>query len=157
MATPKPGFLQYVAAAFNARPIGMFVAPNWVGLAAFGILGLTNPGFWVLGAGLELGYLLTLATNTRFQRAIASKPLSAARSEWNDRIERLMGRLDADDRMRYNALAAAGLLRRCAARVRVHFFRRAGASSARCVFRAVLSSRRCASRPAAADRTAPLT
>ena len=105
MATPKPGFLQYVAAAFNARPIGMFVAPNWVGLAAFGILGLTNPGFWVLGAGLELGYLLTLATNTRFQRAIASKPLSAARSEWNDRVERLMGRLEADDRVRYNALA----------------------------------------------------
>ena len=64
----KPGFFDYVAAAFNARPFGMFVAPNWVGLAAFGLLGMTNPGFWVLGAGLELGYLLTLATNARFQR-----------------------------------------------------------------------------------------
>ena len=56
----KPGFVDYVSAAFNARPFGMFVAPNWVGLAAVGLLGVVNPGFWVLGAGLELGYLLTL-------------------------------------------------------------------------------------------------
>ena len=106
MGAPKPGFLSYVAAAFNARPFGMFVAPNWVGLAAFGLLGVANPGFWVLGAGLELGYLLTLATNSRFQRAIASKPLSAARNEWNDRIGRLTARLDRMDRDRYEALAA---------------------------------------------------
>jgi hypothetical protein len=105
MGAPKPGFLNYLTAAFNARPFGMFVAPNWVGLAAFGLLGLTNPGFWILGAGLELGYLLTLATNVRFQRAIASQPLSAARSEWNDRIARLTARLDENDRERYAALA----------------------------------------------------
>ncbi len=80
-----PGIMSYVAAAFNARPFGMFVAPNWIGLAAMGLLGIANPGFWVLGAGLELGYLLTLATNSRFQRAVASGPLSAARSEWNGR------------------------------------------------------------------------
>jgi hypothetical protein len=101
----KPGFMEYVAAAFSARPLGMFVAPNWVGLAAFGLLGLTNPGFWILGAGLELGYLLTLATNPRFQRAIASRPVSTARAEWNDRIQRLMGRLDESDRVRYSALS----------------------------------------------------
>ena len=59
----KPGFMQYLTAAFNARPFGMFVAPNWMGLAAFGLLGIINPGFWVLGAGLEIGYLLALATN----------------------------------------------------------------------------------------------
>lgn len=101
----KPGFLDYVTAAFNARPLGMFVAPNWVGLAAFGLLGIANPGFWVLGAGLELGYLLTLATNTRFQRAVASRPLSEARGEWNRRIERLSGRLSRDDRERFAALS----------------------------------------------------
>jgi hypothetical protein len=101
----KPGFLDYVTAAFNARPLGMFVAPNWVGLAAFGLLGIANPGFWVLGAGLELGYLLTLATNTRFQRAVASRPLNAARAEWNQRIERLRSRLTRDDRERFAALS----------------------------------------------------
>lgn len=94
-----------MGAAFNARPFGMFVAPNWIGLAAFGLLGLTNPGFWVLGAGLEIGYLLLLATNARFQRAISSQPLSAARNEWNARIERLQARLDASDRARYARLA----------------------------------------------------
>jgi hypothetical protein len=101
----KTGFMDYLTAAFSARPIGMFVAPNWVGLAAFGLLGLTNPGFWVLGAGLELGYLLTLATNPRFQRTVSSRPLSAARDEWNVRIRGLMARLPDSDRKRYEALS----------------------------------------------------
>ena len=101
----KPGFTDYVRAAFNARPWGMFVAPNWVGLGAFGLLGVMDPGFWVLGAGLELGYLLALSTNPRFQRAISSKPESAVRSEWNDRIQRLTGQLDEEDRGSYAALA----------------------------------------------------
>jgi len=101
----KPGFLDYVTAAFNARPLGMFVAPNWVGLAAFALLGVSNPGFWVLGAGLELGYLLTLATNPRFQRAVSSRPLAAARTEWNERIQRLSSRIDRNDRERFQALS----------------------------------------------------
>ncbi len=101
----KPGFVDYVAAAFNARPFGMFVAPNWIGLATFGMLGVLNPGFWVLGAGLEVGYLLTLATNRRFQRAVSSRPLSASRAEWNERINRLTARLQPDDRVRHDALA----------------------------------------------------
>jgi len=102
---PKTGFLDYVTAAFNARPLGMFVAPNWVGLAAFGLLGIANPGFWVLGAGLELGYLLTLSTNARFQRAVASRPLNASRAEWNQRIDRLRSRLSSEDRDRFAALS----------------------------------------------------
>jgi hypothetical protein len=105
---PKPGFFDYVTAAFNARPIGMFVPPNWVGLAAFGLLGLTNPGFWVLGAGLELAYLVTLSTNARFQRLIAARPTSAAHDEWNRRVQRALERLDAGDRRLY-----ASLVERC--------------------------------------------
>jgi len=101
----KPGFLDYVTSAFNARPLGMFVAPNWVGLAAFGLLGIANPGFWVLGAGLELGYLLTLATNGRFQRAVSARPLNEARAEWNRRIARLSSRLSREDRERFAALS----------------------------------------------------
>jgi hypothetical protein len=101
----KPGFLDYVTAAFNARPMGMFVAPNWVGLAAFGLLGIANPGFWVLGAGLELGYLLTLATNSRFQRAVAAGPIGDARKAWNHKIAQLVTRLTDDERERYTTLA----------------------------------------------------
>ena len=66
----KKGFGSYLAAAFNARPFGMFVAPNWVGLVAFGLAGLTNPGFWLIGAGVELAYLFGLATNRRFQQVV---------------------------------------------------------------------------------------
>jgi hypothetical protein len=105
MAT-KPGFLDYLTAAFNARPIGMFVAPNWIGLAAIGILGVANPGFWVLGAGLELGYLLTLATNKRFQNTVSGKPLTAARQAWNQKISQVLDRLEPADVRIYDALAA---------------------------------------------------
>ena len=102
----KPGFFDYITAAFNARPWGMFVAPNWIGLGAFGLLGATfDPGFWVLGAGLELGYLLTLATNPRFQRVVAALPRSEAAAGWNQRIQLLVGRLDANDRGLYDLFA----------------------------------------------------
>jgi hypothetical protein len=59
----------------------------------------------VLGAGLELGYLLTLATNSRFQRAVSSRPLAAARTDWNERIQRLSSRLGRNDRERFQALS----------------------------------------------------
>ena len=95
---PRPGFVDYVAAAFNARPLGMFVAPNWIGLGAFGLLGIVNPGFWVLGAGLELGYLMVLATNPRFQRVVAAGGLSDANQQWNQRSQKLLARLTSADR-----------------------------------------------------------
>jgi hypothetical protein len=101
----KPGFFDYIKAAFNARPLGMFVAPNWVGLGAFGLLGMMEPGFWVLGAGLELGYLFALATNERFQRLVAAVPLVEATADWNKRIQALVGRLDAGDRRIYDLLS----------------------------------------------------
>jgi hypothetical protein len=101
----KPGFFDYITAAFNARPFGMFVAPNWIGLGAFGLLGAMEPGFWVLGAGLELGYLLMLATNARFQRLVAARPLIDATADWNKRIQALLLRLDVSDRRIYELLS----------------------------------------------------
>jgi hypothetical protein len=68
MSQRKP---RYWWAAFNAKPLGMPIPPNWFGLATFGLLGFfLTPGFWILGAGLELGYLAMLSTNPRFRRAI---------------------------------------------------------------------------------------
>jgi hypothetical protein len=102
----KLGFWQYLKAAFNARPFGMLVPPNWIGLALFGLLGLMNPGFWVIGAGLELGYLGALVTNGRFQRAIASRHSAASESQWNGKVEELVGKLSEADQRRYVALLA---------------------------------------------------
>jgi hypothetical protein len=104
MPQPEPGFFDFVSAAFNARPIGMFVAPNWIGLGVFAMLGFVNPGFWVLGAGLELGYLSTLAMNPRFQRMVTASRLSDQNRDWQGRVDALLARLDADDRRRFAAL-----------------------------------------------------
>jgi hypothetical protein len=100
------GFFDYVGAAFNARPFGMFVAPNWVGLAGFGLLGLVNPGFWVLGAGVELGYLAVLSTNARFRRLIEAKATSGTDAAWQQKVAKLLAGLDERSRRRYQALAA---------------------------------------------------
>lgn len=62
---------RYLWSAFNARPLGMSLPPNWLALAAVGLLGaFISPGFWVLGAGLELAYLGLLASSKRFRHAV---------------------------------------------------------------------------------------
>jgi hypothetical protein len=63
--------VKYWWAAFNARPLGMPVPPNWFALAAIGLLGaFISPGIWLVGAGLELGYLKLLAGNARFRKTV---------------------------------------------------------------------------------------
>jgi len=100
----NPSAWDYVREAFNARPIGMFVPPNWVGLGVFGMLGLLNPGFWVLGLGLEFGYLWVLGTNQRFQRFVAASRQLQNRKQWQNKIDRLVDQLGAEDRQRYRTL-----------------------------------------------------
>ena len=102
----KVSFWKYLKAAFNARPFGMLIPPNWIGLALFGLLGLMNPGFWVIGAGLELGYLGALVTNGRFQRAIAARQSAVSEDQWSGKVEELVGRLSESDQRRYVALLA---------------------------------------------------
>ena len=101
------GFFDYVKAAFNARPIGMFVAPNWVGLAAFGLLGVANPGFWVLGAGLELGYLLALSTNGAIPARSSPRASCRRRTGIGTGASQQVARAPglSSDRRRYETLA----------------------------------------------------
>ncbi|NWG13007.1 MAG: hypothetical protein HXY20_05670, partial [Acidobacteria bacterium] len=100
----KPAFWDYVREAFNARPIGMFVPPNWVGLGVIGLLGLLNPGFLVLGAGVELAYLGLLANNPRFQRWVQAVYQSRASRNWQARINDLVGQLSPEGQRRYRTL-----------------------------------------------------
>ncbi len=102
--TMKLRLRDYLKVAFNARPIGMFVPPNWIGVAAFGLLGLVNPGFWLLGAGLELGYLYTLLSNQRFRRFVEGQKLSEARLEQMAQQRSQLIQLESGDRERYQAL-----------------------------------------------------
>jgi hypothetical protein len=87
------GKLSYWVAAFNARPFGMPIPPNWFGLAAFALLGaLANPGFWLIGAGLEALYLWSLATNSRFRAVVDANSKSSR--DWRSTYQSLSARLD---------------------------------------------------------------
>ncbi len=97
----KLGFWDYVKAAFSARPVGMFIPPNWIGLGVAGLLGFLNPGFWVIGAGLELGYLLWLSTNPRFQRTVLGEALSRVRKGAEAKTSDFLQDLTVEDQRRY--------------------------------------------------------
>jgi hypothetical protein len=102
----RPSLWDYVREAFNARPIGMFLPPNWAMLAAFGIAGyLHDPGWLVLGSGVELGYLLLLGTNGRFQRFVAGKMAAGGSDEAERRLAALFATLPDTDKRRHQALA----------------------------------------------------
>jgi hypothetical protein len=72
----------YLMAAFNARPFGMPVPPNWFGIAAFAMLGaFLSPGFWVLGAGLEVAYLAALSGSRRFRNVVDASRIEQQQAE----------------------------------------------------------------------------
>lgn len=100
----------YLKAAFWARlPVpGLGRVPlNVLGLLGFGALGLLNPGFWLIGAGLEAAYLFSVSHHARFRALVdgqafeqqqeASVEASVVRAadlpaEDRERIERLQAR-----------------------------------------------------------------
>jgi hypothetical protein len=100
----KSGLWAYVKSAFNARPMGMLVPPNWVGLGAFGLLGLLNPGLWLVGAGVELAYLVTLASNKRFQRTVDAQQTQELTAGSAAKLKQLLDQLGPAERQRYTAL-----------------------------------------------------
>lgn len=83
----------YLAAAFNARPLGMPIPPNWFGLAAFGLLGaLVNPGLWLIGLGMEGFYLWTLSRSARFRAVVDAEN---GFSDSTSRYETMLAHLDS--------------------------------------------------------------
>ena len=101
----KPGFWTYVRAAFNARPLGMPIPPNWIFLAFAALLGATvDRGFLLLGAGFELAYLGWLSSNPRFRRTVAARGASDGTREWQATLDRLAAQLPDADRARHRAL-----------------------------------------------------
>jgi hypothetical protein len=112
------GKRSYLAAAFNARPFGMPVPPNWFGVVAFALLGaFVSPGFWLIGAGLEGLYLWALSQNPRFRAVVDSTP---GETNWSDRYRSLIETLDAvareqQDHMEHQAAEIVELLSRTGA------------------------------------------
>ena len=109
----KQGLWSYVKAAFNARPIGMFIPPNWIALAGVALAGWAMgpdamPGVLLVGAGLELAYLFGLSTSKRFQRLVDGSASLEERKQWQAKLSDIVNQLDPDDRERY-----FNLQRRC--------------------------------------------
>ena len=100
------GFKDYLREAFNAKPWGMFIAPNWIGLAVFGLLGILNPGFWLVGAGLELAYLHLLTSNARFRRVVDAQLAGHEETEWKDKVSARVQQLAPAEAERFRALEA---------------------------------------------------
>ena len=96
------GARSYLAAAFNARPFGMPVPPNWFGIAAFALLGaFVNPGLWLIGAGLEGLYLWVLSRNERFRATVDA---GGKGDDWVARYNALSYHLDEDARRRQESI-----------------------------------------------------
>jgi len=71
----------------------MPIPPNWIALAAFGLLGaFINPGLWLIGAGIEGFYLWTLAGNERFRKAVDAQQPDVV--DWQHRYSALVANLD---------------------------------------------------------------
>lgn len=96
----------YLGAAFLARPFGMPVPPHLFGVAAFGLLGAAlNPGFWLIGAGLEVAYLWAIAKNPRFRATVDARAAAEGAPEaWERQRADALARLDGADRRRQEEL-----------------------------------------------------
>jgi hypothetical protein len=109
MAAPKLGFLDYVKAAFRRKvPVpGLGAMPlNPLALGVFAVLGIANPGFWLLGLAAELGYLFALSSSPRFQKLVDAERLVDAQSGWEDRVHLEVGKLTDESRRRYEQVLA---------------------------------------------------
>ena len=95
----------YWFAAFNARPSGMPIPPNWFGLAAFALAGVfLSPGFFLLGAGLEAIYLYWLANHPRFRNSVDAVALQQDPAD--RRYRELLDPLPVAQRKRQDELEA---------------------------------------------------
>ena len=101
------GYLDYLKAAFRwrARIPGLGKMPvNAMGIAAFAVLGLANPGFWFLGAAAEVAYLLWLSSSERFQKLVDGERLAADKKSYISRVDDAVKRLSDESQRRYHRL-----------------------------------------------------
>lgn len=107
MPAPEPTFWDFVRAAFHRRPAMRRLGEvpwNKIALVALAILGIGNPGFWLLGLGGELLYLYLVATSPRFQTLVRAEKLQAERAAAEARVGGRLTELSAAGQHRFQAL-----------------------------------------------------
>ena len=107
MTAPTYGFWDYVKAAFlrRARLPGLGHMPlNLTGLAGIALLGLWNPGFWLLGIAIEVAYLVLKASSPRFQKLIQGEALLMQQKGGEQKVQQVIQSLSPPSMERYRRL-----------------------------------------------------
>ena len=107
MTAPTYGFWDYVKAAFlrRARLPGLGHMPlNLTGLAGIALLGLWNPGFWLLGIAIEVAYLVLKASSPRFQKLIQGEALLMQQKGGEQKVQQVIQSLGPPSMERYRRL-----------------------------------------------------
>jgi len=111
MAEAPLSFWDYVKAAalrpIRSRALGALPLTQML-LAGFGLAGLFNPGFWLLGLALLVSLVGGRSSSARFQKLIRAESLASQRSAQgegtSDRLGRLYRALEPASQARYRAL-----------------------------------------------------
>ncbi len=109
MAGEPLGYLDYVRAAWHYRPhMGWLghMPVNHMALVVLGLLGVVNPGFWLLGAAGELAYLGFLSSSAGFQKVVQGERLLERQVGWDEKVRLLAASLSPESQARYRRLLA---------------------------------------------------
>lgn len=103
----EPTQWDYLKAAFFARRRvkGLGGVPlNVLFLLGTAVAGLLNPGIWLIGAGVELGYLTWLSHNDRFRALVLGEHLRRQARTADEQIEAVITSLSPDSQARWKRL-----------------------------------------------------
>jgi uncharacterized damage-inducible protein DinB len=105
----KANLAELINAAFALKvPMGPLghLPLNYMGLAIFAVLGLLNPGFWLLGLAAETMYIYALVSNKRFQNFVNGNQMLRQKKEVVMRAADVVSQLDEQRRATYDRLSA---------------------------------------------------
>jgi len=107
MADGPSSYWDYVKAAFwrpvRSRIFGAMPLTQML-LAAFGLAGFFNPGFWLLGLAATVAYVGGRSASERFQKLVEAERLAARAGTAEDRMKAAYERLEPASQARYRAL-----------------------------------------------------
>jgi hypothetical protein len=107
MAGEPFGFWDYVKAAFwkpiRSRVLGAMPLTQML-LAAFGLAGFFNPGFWLLGLAAIVAIVGGRSSSARFQKLVDAERIAARAEGAEVKMQRAYERLAPASQSRYRAL-----------------------------------------------------
>ena len=107
MARKALSYWDYVKAAFHRHvPVPLLggMPVSKMALGVFAVLGIANPGFWFLGAAVEVAYLGVLSSSSRFQRLVQGERLLEQAQSHDAQVVRAFQRLGHSAQVRYRTL-----------------------------------------------------